>query len=95
MPEQPTAPPPPPAAPPAAPTGWDPTTAPPESEQQPADADPTEHPQTTWICENPRCPRAGERRRVNWQHLGQGLYLVGTVRCGCGFVPVREPQVRR
>lgn len=54
-----------------------------------------EHPTSVWICENPRCPYNGKRRKVRWQHLGGGLYLVGTVRCHCGSLPVREPRTRQ
>jgi hypothetical protein len=54
-----------------------------------------EHPTTVWICENPQCAFQGRRQKVPWQHLGGSLYLVGTVRCHCGSLPVREPRGRR
>lgn len=76
-----------------------------EDEKQPPKQDPApekpagqraptaeEHPRTTWICENSRCRYFGVRRTVRWQHLGAGLYLVGTVRCHCGGLPVRETR---
>ena len=51
-----------------------------------------EHPTTTWVCENSKCRYFGVLRKVRWQHLGAGLYLVGTVRCHCGQLPVKEPN---
>ena len=38
-----------------------------------------EHPTTTWVCENSKCRYFG-------------VYLVGTVRCLCGQLPVKEPN---
>lgn len=63
----------------------------PASERAPS---PEEHPTTGWVCENPNCRYFGKKRRVRNQHLGAGLYLVGTVRCLCGQLPVREPGSR-
>jgi len=51
-----------------------------------------EHPTTVWICENNRCRYYQVRRRVAWQHLGAGLYLVGQIRCLCGHLPIKAPR---
>jgi hypothetical protein len=48
-----------------------------------------EHPRTTWCCENSKCEHFGVERSVPWAHLGQGLYLVGTVKCACRQLPIR------
>lgn len=48
-----------------------------------------EHPVQDWMCENPRCRFFQQERRVHLQHLGQGLYLTGPVRCECGRLVVR------
>ncbi len=71
-------------------------TQPVEQAAAPGDKAPAaeEHPTTVWVCENAQCRYFGKKRRVRWQHLGGGLYLVGTVRCFCGYLPVREPKQR-
>jgi hypothetical protein len=51
-----------------------------------------EHPTSVWTCENSHCRYFGIKRRVRWQHLGAGLYLVGTIRCICGRLPVAESK---
>lgn len=70
---------------------------PPRGRQQ-ADKDPLtpateEHPTATLICENNACRYFQVERTVRWAHLGQGLYLTGTIRCLCGRSPVFKPRV--
>lgn len=65
----------------------------PEAAEQPAQSpEAKEAPTQTWICENPRCKYAGVKRTVRMAHLGQGLYLMGAIRCQCGSLPVKDIQ---